>query len=459
MSKQVLDLLHALSFLENDYSVPNLDGIPQQEIKQRLAYYYASRREGASRELARLRDSKLQDSALISSISAANAVIPLCPTFLVRSSLVVPDPLLALAAPEHEMSKVEQKGLGIEGDDSVDIRQLAQRLQYFSAFAPYIQAEFLHVMPLEMLHEPPKEIPLTTPANRYRELVAADAVEFVNQSAIVRPLEKTARGLVVLDQPNTRLKRHVCITFRGDDAANSASFYHFREFNIDAVGPGRIVKFSYKPWSDEPLDQAQYDIWIEQSVNQTVGARLESISREMRLADALNAPYLTESTFEAELLARSGRPGARQGTPAINFLQANAHLLHIDDPEAIFRLRTEHADLLDRFRLSLTAIAGELKGLSGHEFEQRAQQLFEREVQPQIATLNAAIGKLHSAAAKGLLHTAAALFLGLLSGATLPVAAYLAFAAAGIAAEATPAVGEYQRARRHPQFIWHKLMK
>src|ERR1019366_3391724 len=97
MSKQVLELLRAISFLEKDNSVADLARIPEPQIKQRLAYYYDSRRKAANREMTALINSKPQNSALLSSVSAANAVIPLCPKFLVRESLIVADPLLPIA--------------------------------------------------------------------------------------------------------------------------------------------------------------------------------------------------------------------------------------------------------------------------------------------------------------------------------------------------------------------------
>jgi hypothetical protein len=459
MSKKVLELLRAISFLKKDNSVADLTQIPEEQIKQRLSYFYETRRNGANREVSALIASKPQNSALISSVSAANTVLHLCPKLLVRESLIVADPLLPIAKPKNEMTKVEQQGLGMPHDDSVDLARLSNELQYFSALAPYIEAGFLHTLPLSLLHEAPDEIPVNWPKNLYRELVPSDAVDFVRQSAIVRPLAKTRDGLVVLDEPNSQMKRQVCITFNGDENSNGAMFYSFREFHVEKVKPGGIIEFSYKPWSDESLDKAQYDIWIEQSINKTIGTRLENISTEMRIAEMLGAPYLTESSFEAHLLARSGQPTPTSGSNSINFLQANSHLLNLEDPKAIFQLRTNNAGLFNRFRLSLNEVAEELEGLDGQHFEQRAQQLFEKEIQPQIAEMNAAIGRLEGAAAKGLIQTSAALVLGLMTGSVLPVAAILIFAAAGVAGEALPAVGDYQRVRKQPQFIWHKLSK
>jgi len=54
MSKQVLQLLRAISFLEKDNSVANLAVVPEAQLKQRLAYYYESRKRAADRELSDL---------------------------------------------------------------------------------------------------------------------------------------------------------------------------------------------------------------------------------------------------------------------------------------------------------------------------------------------------------------------------------------------------------------------
>src|SRR5689334_3446486 len=74
MSKQVLELLRAISFIEKDNSVSKLAAIPQDEIAKRLAYFYQSRKDGSKHELTKLFQAELNNSALISSLSAANEV-------------------------------------------------------------------------------------------------------------------------------------------------------------------------------------------------------------------------------------------------------------------------------------------------------------------------------------------------------------------------------------------------
>lgn len=459
MSKQALEILRTLSLLDRNNSVANLEQLPQGYLLELLNAYYESRITRTVEEVTSLVDLQPRHAALASSLSSANAVIPLCTKLLIQETLIVDDPLLGIATPAHAFSKVENQAMGIEQADSVDLIQVRNKLQYFSILAPFIEAGFLHILPLGALHEAPKEIPFFAPKNLFRELVPPDTVDFVRSSAIVRPVERTPNGLIILSQPNTDRKRQVSITFKDDDASNHGAFYMFREIQKQTARPGGLLEFSYEPWNDKPLDQAKYDIWIEQSINKVIGNRLEGISKEMQIAAAIGAPYLTESTFEANLLARTGQPITSRGSTAVNFLQANSHLLNLEDPTAIYRLCTDQAELLNRFRLSLSTVSEELSGVDARDFEERAQRLFEREVQPQIAEVNSAIGRIHSAAAKGLLQTGSALVLGLLTGSALPVAALLSLAASGVISEALPAIGDFQRLRKQPQFIWHKLRK
>ena len=270
-------------------------------------------------------------------------------------------------------------------------------------------------------------------------------------------MRREQNELIVLPEANIQRNRQICLTFKDDKAANASSFYFYRDFEILGQNPDGSYKFSYQPWSDEPLGVAQYDIWIEQSINQTVGKRLESIAKEMQIADLLGAPYLTESNFEAALLAKASSSVVQTTENAINFLEANLDLLNLENPAVVYRLRTDNEKLLTRFRLSLASIAERLKGLSNEEYHIQARQLFESEIQPQIAEVNAATQRMVESAARGAIQAGSAFALAIMAGNALPICAMLPFIANGMASEAIPAVGDYLRLRNQPQYLWYKL--
>jgi hypothetical protein len=458
MSNSTLQLLKAISFLNNDNTVADLEKIPLPELAAKLRYYYDKCIELSDRQAERIAAIGFGDASLVSSISASNSVMDLVPKLLVQEALVANDPLFAFATPTSEHSKVEIEAMGFGANEGVNLGKLHNKLLYFSMLAPFLEAGFLHVIPTSLLHKAPDVLPVYAPKNLYRERVPQKAVEFVFRSVVVNPLARTSNRMIVVDEPNHKRNRQICVSFRGDDTVTHGSFYFFRQVEYLGENPDGSLKIAYPPWNDDPLDEAQYKIWEEQVINQTVGARLESIGDEMRLAQTLGAPYMTESAFEAELLARSGGIVEEDAsTLAVNFLEANSGLLNLTDPNLIFRIRTEKAELFERFRLSLKDISLQLRGVEEKEFAARAKQLFEREVQPQIAEINGGIGKIVESAGKGLLQTGGGLLLALQTGPSIAVAALLGFAANGIVGEAIPAIGDYLRSRKRPEFIWNKL--
>lgn len=153
MTKSALECLRNLSFLKKDNSIANLETFPQHEIKEKLGHYYRHRLTNFSTEITSLGKTQVSGSSLISSVSASNAVIPLCPKLLVQEKLYTNDPLVKFATPEPEFSSTERTALGIESDDSINLAILHNKLMYFSALAPFIEAGYLDILPFGVMHD------------------------------------------------------------------------------------------------------------------------------------------------------------------------------------------------------------------------------------------------------------------------------------------------------------------
>jgi hypothetical protein len=354
------------------------------------------------------------------------------------------------------MSDVQNEALGLV-NRGVDVGRLQNKLLYFQSLGNFMEAGILHSLPLAILHRAPDQVPVYAPENLYRELVPDGARELIRQAAQVSPLRRVEGGLIVDHNAVNERTRQVCITFNDDASFRAGYMYFFRQMQITGRNSDGTYSFSQEIWNDEPLDKAQYDLWIEQSINSAVGNRLTSVGKEIALAGALGAQYMTESNFEAELLARAVRGARQEPAAAINFLEANLDRLRLDDPEKIFRLREDHGDLLGRFRSSLEETASKLIGIAPEEYPEKATRLFTAEIQPQIDEIAAIVQKLPEAVAKGAIQTGIAVVLAIMTGTAVPLCAALPIIAGGAGAESIPAVGEYIRARRQPEFLWYKL--
>lgn len=462
MSKSAIEALKDTGLLDKNGKAASLESIEPLELQKRIDYYRDKRTRITEKDATGSIPKKRDLSALVSSVSASNEVCQLLPSCFVYNRLYTNDPLVNLARNPSGIAKAHREYLGFEPDVIADPARVANKLLYFEKLAPLIELGCITVLPLEELHAPPTEgMPVFYSEDWFRSDVPAHIHDFVHQNAIVREMQPglDGKGLIVLDNPPKTPARGVCIDFRNDYSVTGPSFYLLYETEILEKVDEEHYKFSQRLDWDSPPEKPLFDAWVYQSINRTIIARIDSVARELSVAHKLRSNYLTESKFEATVCGmKSGSEPVKgsQAMNAVNFLNANASFLRLDDPLILARLRTDHANRFERWQLSLLSICDELNGVND-DFEIRAKQLFEKEVQPQLEELKTALLKLGGGIGGATLLSAGTIGMALLSNTALPFAAVLALGAAAAGGRSIPSIAEYISKRKGPAFIWSKL--
>jgi len=463
VSKSALEALKITGLLDNDGKVPPVEKMDPAELQEQINYYRQTRIERSSSDATASLSKNRDLAALVSSVSAVNAVDALLPSCFVYNRVYANDPLISLAETSSEIAKVHSQFLGIDTASLPDPHRVANKLHYFSRLAPLIERGFLTILPLEELHAAPTdELPVFYSEDWFRSDVPAHIHDFVHQSAAIHEVAPGpgGKGLLVLHDAPKDPTRGIAISFRGDEVVSGMSFYLLHTMQAMRKIDDDHFEFVKRLDWDRPPAKAEFDAWVYQSINKTIIARLSSMGRELSVADQLGATYLTESEFESKLcgLSNAGDLKPGQGIDAVNFLNANASCLNINDPLLLSRLKEKYHKLFDRWQLSLLSIADELTGESGN-FNLKANQLFEKEVRPQLEELNTAVLKMAGGGAGAALLTAGTIGMALLSNAALPFAAVLGLGALAAGGRSIPSVAEYAAKRKGPAFIWKKLLK
>jgi hypothetical protein len=333
---------------------------------------------------------------------------------------------------------------------------------HFSELIPLIQADLLTIFPLRMLHMPGEQIPLYYSEDRFRSEIPENIHDFIHQSACVKPvIRKHDTGeLVVLGQDASEPSRGIQIGFQNDFFGSGVSLYLFQEMEAEGVdqATGNLrFRMSWDP--DKPMDRGTYNAWVYQSINRTIIARLSAITSESRLASRLGHSYLTESSFEAELLRQSGFRGEDTTSNSMNFLSANESLIEMPSAETVVRLREKNEPSFDRFRASLLDIGELLSGVPDYEFESKAQRLFWSEIQPQVDEIKGAIRRIQVSGAKGSLVALGGIAITVATGTAIPLIAAGLYAGSGALTEVLPSVSEYMSKRSKPEYVWARLAK
>lgn len=462
MSNRALELLQATGLLDKQLRVSDLSKFSLSNLQEILQYYRNDRLKHAEADAQAARAPAGQFSALISSLSARNAIEPLLPSCITYHRLLTNDPLVQLTDAPDTLNEVHRAAVGMEPAPLPALWQVKNALDYFEGLAPLIRDGIITVLPIDAIHAPPTYRPMTYSEDWFRSAVPVHLHDFVHRSAIISEVTPgpDRKGLIVWDKPPQKPTRGISIAFAKDLPLPQESLYLLWDQRVTEQVDESHFKFAQTLDWDSPPTKELFDAWVYQSVNQAILARLSGISRELSVAERLGASYLTESDFEAELCGMSCGDVSALGSrvSAVNFLSANAPFLELDNPVLVAQLRSSNPILFERFQQSLLAVTNELSG-NNENFEDRAKQLFESEIRPQLDELNAALIKVAAGIGGGVTLGGAAVAVAVLTGPALPLAALLGIGAATAVGEALPSIGEYLSQRPGPAYIWKQLAK
>lgn len=463
MSKSAIEALKICNLLDKNGQACSLEGISPIELQERINYYRDTRIQLAKKDMVNSIPSSRDMAGLVSSISASNAVNSLLPSFLFYNRLYTNDPLISLAKTPNKIAAAHNEYFGMETDSLPDPNRVANKLLYFEKLAPLIDIGSLNILPLEELHSPPSEgLPIFFSEDWFKSDVPEHIHDFVHKNAKISEVTPgpNRKGFLVLNDVPKKPTRGICVSFANDATVNSSAFYLLFEPKITGKIDGDLYEVEQSLDWDNPPDKSMFDAWVYQSINKTIIGRLESTGLELSVAEQLRASYLTESDFESQIfgMSSSSESSSGQDITAVNFLNANTPFLKLDDPLTLAKLKSENSHLFERWQLSLLSIADELTGVTDN-FDQRAKQLFEKEVRPQLDELNTALYKMAGGVAGASLLTAGTIGMALLASSTLPFAAVLGLGALAVSGRAIPSTAEYAAIKKKPAFIWNKLIR
>lgn len=456
MSKRALQLLRSLGLVDRKHHPLDMDAVSDETLLGILDQYFQGRAETATSEATALAADSVPLSTLVSSVSGRGDVDSLLPTLLVFGRVCVRDPLFELAKPESSSTRASRQALGGPAFKPVDRGRLKAGLEFFSALSGFMREEIAVALPLGLAHIRGDRVPIFYSEDNFKSALPVGIYRFVHENAEIRDIvvDRRSGRISVPKGLKESPSRAISVSFR-DDPTNLGMFFFFTDVNWESTGtrPGEF-RVSYRYDLDKPIESDVYEAWKEQSINRTAINRLESVGDEIALAEFLGATYLTESPFESRLLALAGHCAEdTRAADAVNLMRANSPTLTIGNPRQLLRVRRKSRKVFARLQTVLLDAATEVQGTSGIAFEQKAQAVLRRLVEPEVRRAEHRLGRLIAVGAGSVVSISASVGLAVLSGSALPLGAVIGLAAVGTAASSLPSISQYLRSRRHPEHI------
>lgn len=277
------------------------------------------------------------------------------PRLLKQSALyveryVLSDPLFPLSQTERSYDRTMRSYFGHDDPHRLDRTRLAAAVKELKSLTPMVAADYVKCLPVSHLFEPPEELPLYYSPNRFSDVLPAELFSFFHQHQDVRPLRRDETGWI--EAPNAQVSRAIAVEF-GDDHSAGMLYQLFEQEieNIDETARTYTVRLSFP---DNPPTKANYDVWVEQSVNRTAINYYTRLCKELTLAAQLGASYLCFSEFRSDLLARFFPVRVNTAEHSANVvMQLNVPFLDEIDTETLMKVRSEDSEAFQLFRQEL----------------------------------------------------------------------------------------------------------
>jgi hypothetical protein len=348
MGSKVYDFLSESFLFDEPLIGEQFSGITDAEILRELGRY---------REFCLSSEPELEREASgnTSNLKLFAGVRRVDPRLLKQSALYVEqhilyDPLFELTEQSAPRDRTFRSFLG--GKESpFNRRRLLQVINYLKALTPMVVADYVKLLPTSYFFEPPEHLPFRHSETGFADVLPESLMKFFRDNAIVGSAKIEDGSMVVGGK--LELGRGIFVRFK-DHGAEDARPYMLLEQHVQSVNQVERTVESTFIMPDKPPDQAVFDRWLFQSINQTAEHLYRRVLLENTFAARFGATYLSTSPFIFRLL--------EQIVPVEDDIQTNTAnaLMNVTLPfleeldiETLMKVRQEEGEAFQSFRLEL----------------------------------------------------------------------------------------------------------
>ena len=116
--------------------------------------------------------------------------------------VLIADLLFSLTEEKSPMSNIWGEYMGMQSENVIDKQKLSEALRYMKKLTDLVVCDYVKFVPLSILHEAPKEIPIRFDKNNFSDCLPKNIMTFLREHIEVYNIVKESAGLrVCLEEP------------------------------------------------------------------------------------------------------------------------------------------------------------------------------------------------------------------------------------------------------------------
>ena len=114
---------------------------------------------------------------------------------LYMDQVVIPDPLFELTEERNPMTDTVGEYMGLQKASAISREKLIDAINYIKCISPLIEANFVVMLPISLIHEAPKEIGINYSPTAFSDVIPSHILDYYRSIVKVYNLEKCEHGL------------------------------------------------------------------------------------------------------------------------------------------------------------------------------------------------------------------------------------------------------------------------
>ena len=293
MGSYAYDYLNDSLLLDNSLINSIYSGISDAVLEKELSKY----REYCLNVLPEIRSSiKSQDTVRCLATDTMSHLSQLKQAALYLEEAVIADPIFELTDFRTHATEVLTSFIGMPPTSKIDRQELAKAAVKLLELRPLVAGRYVKLYPVSFELERPKEVPLIYSGVGFEDCLPPKVLEQYKLSADVRSIQNdNGRMLVMRDLYPCR---NINIHFEGMENG-FAMGYILSPTKVESTNDN--YSFICKKSSVQP-SKAEFDAWVNQSINQTARNHFINLNKRIALSEYLCCMFGTEHPFESNLL-------------------------------------------------------------------------------------------------------------------------------------------------------------
>ena len=348
MGSYAYDCLNGSLLLDHTLITCLYKGVSDTALEKELRDY----REYCLKVLPEVRNSiKAEGAVSCMATDTMSQVSHLKQAALYLEEAVVADPIFELTDFRSKVSESFELFMGMAATPKIDRQKLATAAARLIDLRPLVAGGYVKLYPVSFeLERKTEAIPLLYSENGFEDVLRELILQQYKDAATVRSVQEHNGQLAVMN--HLKLGRHIDIRFKGMQRGFGMGYTLFPPEIISSNEDERTVTVALSKDTPPPA-KAEFNAWVNQSVNQTARNHFIELNKRIVLCDALGCMFGTEHPFESNLLNMNvGSKDIRSNT-LNSTIQMDVPFLEQVSSADLMSIRNNDGEAFQSFRAEL----------------------------------------------------------------------------------------------------------